>query len=412
MLVDRFWQSGISNESRDEFYARISETGSTYEGFGSTVRSVPRSIRDWCYHIIYGLTRFEEQFFGLQELAGPLAEALLGNATALSAHHLQRVISLLERLVQRCPPHYRATFLPPMLRLFFTQMDVKISAEWETLEKARMQATEDDELGDEMKAESILRATTYAVVLFISTILYVKQESLMAEKDRGMAPSSKSLRNLVYADPSILEPLILFCTHILRRQDTRCCTAVCKALRSLIWIFNLDQSLPRSEINQAMTIPQSAAYPQIREFISTEVLKACITSLNEPYFVDVQRDLAMLIANILVSYAPKTNTPRAVLLSLPDMAPARVDASLKKIVAMTSERQQRALVLSLLEGVRGRSIAEVGKIDMAVRGGKKKKEGFVAGLMEGGEGMEVQREGIQRGGSPGLEGMAGMFGDA
>lgn len=172
MLVDRFWQSGISNESRDEFYARISETSSTFEGFGSSVRGIPRTIRDSCYHIIFGMTRFEEQFFGLQDLSIPLAEALLANATALSAHHLQRLISLVERLVQRCPSHHRETFVPPLLTLFFTQVDKKISIEWESIEQAKIQTAQDDEnLGDEMKAESILRATTYAVVTFASGLL-------------------------------------------------------------------------------------------------------------------------------------------------------------------------------------------------------------------------------------------------
>lgn len=171
MLVDRFWQSGISNESRDEFYARISETGSTYEGFGSTVRGIPRSIRDWCYHIIYGMTRFDEQFYGLQDLPVPLAEALLTHATALSAHHLQRLISLVDRLVQRCPSHHRENFLPPLLTMFFSQVDKKISAEWEGIEKTKLESTQDEDLGDEMKAESILRATTYAVVSFASTLL-------------------------------------------------------------------------------------------------------------------------------------------------------------------------------------------------------------------------------------------------
>lgn len=401
MLVDRFWQSGISSESRDEFYARISETGLTYEGFGSTIRGVPRSIRDWCYHIIYGMTRFEEQFYGLQELAVPLAEALLANATALSAHHLQRLISLVERLVQRCPPHYRESFLPPLLRLFFAQADSKISSEWESIEKARLQSAEDDDLGDEMKAESILRATTYAVVSFASFLLDQKTETALADNSNqsNIAASSSSSRLLVLSDPSILEPLILFCTHTLRTRDSRCCTLICRVLRSMIPVFNTEPSSPS----------HSPSHPQIREFICTEVLKACITSLNEPYFVDVQRDLATLIANILSSYSDKTETPRAVILSLPDMAPHRVDDALAKIRSLSSERQQRALVLSLLEGVRGVSIHEQGRIEQ--KRGRKKKEGFVAQLQEQ-SGMEVQNEGIQRGNSPGLEGMADMFGGA
>ena len=172
MLVDRFWQAGISNESRDEFYARIAESGDTYEGFASAIRGIPRQIRDWCYHIVYGMTRFEEEFFGLKELPRPLAEALLTDASYLSTHHLQRLIALVERLVQRCPAHHRRHFMPPILALFFSQTDKKISAEWEVIERSSTQSVEgEDQLNDEMKAESVLRATTYAVVNFASSIL-------------------------------------------------------------------------------------------------------------------------------------------------------------------------------------------------------------------------------------------------
>lgn len=388
MLVDRFWQSGISNESRDEFYARISETGSTYEGFGSTVRGVPRSIRDWCYHIIYGMTRFEEQFYGLSELASPLAEALLTNATALSAHHLQRLISLVERLVQRCPPHHRQSTLPPLLRLFFAQVDAKISAEWESIERARIQTADDDDLGDEMKAESILRATTYAVVSFASTMLDQKAEIGLSEAGPNpIRESANSTRSIILSTPEILEPLILFCTHTLRTKDLRCCTIICRVLRSMVPVFNSD----------------AAPAPQVREFICTEVLKACITSLNEPYFVEVQRDLATLIANIVNLYSDKTSTPRDVLLSLPDMSERRVDEALTKIGEVTSERQQRALVLGLLEGVRGVSIHEQGRI---VAKGKAKRSKVMEQFME-----VESKPTVVRGNSPGLEGMAGMFGD-
>lgn len=427
MMVDRFWQSGISTESQDEFYARISESGSTYEGFASTIRGVPRSIRDWCYHIIYGMTRFEEQFYGLQDLAMPLAEALLSNAPSLSSHHLQRLISLVERLVQRCPAQYRQSFLPPLLMLFFAQVDKKISAEWESIDKAKMQAAQDNELGDEMKAESILRATTYAVVAFASTLLDQKTgssaaglrfrmlrltdlcetETALAENGAAstIASSTNSTRLLILSTPSILEPLILFCTHTLRMHDSRCCTLICRVLRSMIPVFNTDPTTAAETEGQQH-------HAQVREFISTEVLKAAIVSLNEPYFVDVQRDLATLIANILHLYSPHTPTPRNVILSLPDMNERKVDEYLEKIRELTSERAQRACVLGLLEGVRGVSIHEAGRIDRGRKGGgggKKKGSQWTSG---GNGGMEVEErsKGVIRGGSPGLEGMADMFG--
>ena len=386
MLVDRFWQAGISNESRDEFYARIAESGDTYEGFASAIRGIPRQIRDWCYHIIYGMTRFEEEFFGLKELPVPLAEALLTDASSLSTHHLQRLIALVERLVQRCPPHHRRHFMPPILSLFFSQTDKKISAEWEVIERSSTQSVEgEDQLSDEMKAESVLRATTYAVVSFASTLLDQRPTDATPPPP---PPAALLMRTLILSEPSVLEPLILFCTHALRMRDSRCCTLICRILRSILPSFTADE-------------PPA---PQVREFISTEVLKACITSLNEPYFADIQRDLANLIANILALYSPLTPTARDILLSLPDMSSQKVDSAIERIVASASERTQRVLVLELLEGVRGVSIHEMGKIDR--RDGKGKKSALMMQYMQ----VEEKSGGGKREQSPQLEGMAEMFG--
>lgn len=101
----------------------------------------------------------------------------------------------------------------------------------------------------------------------------------------------------------------------------------------------------------------------MREFISTEVLKACITSLHDSYFVDMQKELADLIASIVTTYSGKTDTPRIVLLSLPSMTDIRVDRTIRHLLkAPENGRQRRALILDLLAGLRGVSISEQGKV--------------------------------------------------
>ncbi|KAK5201063.1 karyopherin, partial [Cryomyces antarcticus] len=82
VLTDRFWQAGISNESRDEFYARVSGSRSSMEGFASTVRGTARQVREQGYQILYGMTKLREQFYGYKELPEPLAQALFSNAHA------------------------------------------------------------------------------------------------------------------------------------------------------------------------------------------------------------------------------------------------------------------------------------------------------------------------------------------
>jgi len=185
----------------------------------------------------------------------------------------------------------------------------------------------------------------------------------------------------ILATPQILEPLLLFCRNALRIHDTRCCALTIRCLRN---------SIPSLR-------PQGAA---VRAFLCHEVLQSAITSLHDPYFVDVQKDLAALIAQIVVLDDPR---PRELILCLPGLAdqPDRVDRYIAKLRSCASEKQARSLVLDLLSSVRGVSIHELGRMERVVRKRTKMQEQYMT---------EVERTGIVRGGSPELAGVADMFG--
>jgi exportin-5 len=171
VMTDRFWQAGISTESRDDFFARVSGSKSTYEGFASTVRGTVRQIRENSYYILYSLTRFRDFFYGIADLPGPLSQALFGNASALSAHHLSVLLSVSSHLIENCPAALRPHFLPPMIEGLFRELDRKISSEWEAVNRQVIGAEENGNLTDEMKTESILRQLTYSSVSLVAVLL-------------------------------------------------------------------------------------------------------------------------------------------------------------------------------------------------------------------------------------------------
>lgn len=188
---------------------------------------------------------------------------------------------------------------------------------------------------------------------------------------------------------------MLFCTHALRMRDTRCCSIITRVIRSLLQDF--------APPNNSPTIVT------IREFICSEVLKACITSVHEPYFVDMQKDLALLIASIWVLYGSSSPTPRSVMLSLPGIDPQRVAYAESALLRSTSARQQRALILELLEGLRGVSIAEQGKILDSREERRKTRSALQEKYMKNEmEGQQTTKVDINDG--PDLGGVADMFG--
>ncbi|KAG8625378.1 hypothetical protein KVT40_007129 [Elsinoe batatas] len=397
MLVDRFWQSGISSESRDDFAARVSGSSKTYEGFASTVRGAPRQVRDSCYYIIHGMTRFPDVFYGITDLAEPLATALLGDAEYLSTHHLQRLISLLDRLVERCPSHNRQIFLSPLISLAFSKLRIKLTKEWELVEASRSTDTDTTHnLSEEMKADSIVRSTTYTVINFAHKLLVPSQ----IPRPSSATPDTL-LSTLLLSSPTTTEPLVAFLTDALRMRDSRCVAIATHVLRSVVAQYTAlvqpGQDKPQPSDEQRHTGSTVQAH------LETTCLQAAITSLNESYFVDVQKDLSALIACVVHNYAPCSGRAVGFLLSIQGLDPGRVQNAVHRVVSSKKEREQRAIVMELLEGIRGVRMSEVGKIGV---GGNRRDE---KGKRRWVEGMDTG-EGIVRGGTP-PEGMGEMFGD-
>jgi exportin-5 len=383
VLTDRFWQSGISTESRDDFFARVSGSKSTYEGFASTVRGTVRQIRESSYYILYSLTRFHDHFYGIPDLPQPLSQALFGNAQALSAHHLSVLLSVSTHLIEGCPGPIRPHFLPPVMSGLFGELDRKISSEWATLNQKIAESGEDDNLTEEMKTESILRQLTYSSVSLVSGLLDMHRAESPPRRDGR--PRDPPMWKFIIDTPSVLEPILLFLKTVIRVRDTRSVVVAVRVLRQVISKFK--EKSP------------------IHDFFCVELLKAAITSLHEPQFVDCQKDLASLIATIIHLDDEK---PRSILLSLPGMDDThRVDRRLAKLrtAHRQDERMQRSVVLDLLSSVRGVSIHEQGKIERAK---PKKRTAFQEQYMN----VDQQQPAIVRGGSPGLAGVADMFGNA
>jgi exportin-5 len=407
VLSDRFWQAGISEGSKEEFYARVLDKKGTLEGLASTIRGSIRFVRETCYAIILCMSRLEMVFYGFGELPRPLAHALFAKSFNLSTHQHVNLLNLARYLVDDCPVELREHFVPPLLAACFQQMDAKINSEWEKLEQQQVVEAAGEALTEEMKAESILRQVTYTAVVMVADFLDPTKRSrksipapgflgltyfpdpplVRAENDpqTGSLRKYPSLRKFCLMQSMIVEPLLLFATHAIRMRDSRCCSIILRVFRSIVPEFAVTAETQSPKAQQPLpapgeeheALPNSAAGDQytdttplppevasvIREYISSDVLRACITSFHEPYFVDLQKELAALIAAIIVYYSPLTKTPKEVLLSLPNVKASDVDR-LDEFTAKPAShtRQQRALVLDLLKDLKGVSIAEMGKL--------------------------------------------------
>lgn len=171
ILTDRFWQVGISAGSRDDFYARVGGTKSTLEGLASSIRATMRAVRETGYRILYYMSLLGEHFYGFKELPEPLSRALFSDACALSTHQMAVLVEMIRPVIDNCPAGFRSHFLPPILVALFQQLDRKASTEWDRMDKRTEIASEDDNLAEEMRDESILRQLTFTSVMVVVNLL-------------------------------------------------------------------------------------------------------------------------------------------------------------------------------------------------------------------------------------------------
>lgn len=206
------------------------------------------------------------------------------------------------------------------------------------------------------------------------------------------------MREFCLSSQSIVEPVLTFLSHAIEMRDTRSCGIVLRIFRSIIPEFSKTKpNLNGKEDTQFLA--------SIREFISHNVLMACISSLNEPYFVDLQRDIINCIVSILVYYSEDSTTPRQVLLNIPKIQEAAVDKCLQNIRNPSIQiRQQRALVLDLLNDIKGVSISEQGRINKPPVPGQRKERSKMQQAF-----MTESAATVKSNGSPVLEFVANLF---
>lgn len=181
----------------------------------------------------------------------------------------------------------------------------------------------------------------------------------------------------ILPNTTVLGSLLVFLTSALRMRDTRSTSVAIITFNRLLPFFRKPSP--------------------VRDFLCDHVLKAAISSFNEPYFVDSQNKLAGLIAQII---SLDEEVPRGIIAGLPGMKEEKVGRLFKRLAGVRSPTQGGAVVLELLSGLRGVSIHELGRMERPRIRAKEVVEADMGGVVE---------LGIKRGGEEELEGVAGMF---
>lgn len=165
--MERFWQVGVSTQTRDQFVDENVRAMHTLRDFADSVGHIIRYTREYAFLTLGSISQLEETMYEIPGMATNLWMALAGDSAGITSHSWRHMISLvLRNVIKNCPvylmPNFLKEFLPPLL----TKLDQVLLEKWERVHQngAMLIGDEDDAaLSEEMMEEHLLRQLTAIV---------------------------------------------------------------------------------------------------------------------------------------------------------------------------------------------------------------------------------------------------------
>lgn len=337
---ERFWQVGVSMQSKDEFERESLEASKTLRDFADSVGHIVRYTREYAFLTLGSISQLEETMYEIDGMGNMLYQAIAGqNTPGITSHCWRHTISIVVRnVVKNCPPEYMQQFLPPFISQFLMKLDEVLVGKWNTITANGYQLMDDDmienfdseeqSLSDEMMAEHLLRQLTAITVRLLIDL--VKLDSTNRHK--------RLVRDVALANGDMLLAVLTLCRHIMGYKDSRCCFNVCLILRDLVYY----KAIPKD--------------PVIRSYISQEIIPGLLSVFFDPYFHESIGEVGVIFA-FMFEDTPELISDAFEALGDPKNAPTFEEFK-EAIRISPSSDQRRGMILEFLNGFKDSSDEE------------------------------------------------------
>jgi len=351
VVVERFWQHGVSSKTKDEFMDKKANTG---QDFTDAIQGFLKYSREYACVLLAAMTLVGETFYSQRNLAQNIVEAFFADQQGMSLNTWRTVLnSLMHPLIVNCPSSMYEQFLQPLLISILHELDAKLVAEWDRLSRRGLLIVREEEgedsqdLSDEMMEESLLRQMSGAGVKLLLALIgpaAIPKDIPAAKKDKETAIPQ---REFLLTNNAVLEKFLPLCTRLLTIHDTRSCSSAIRIFRSIL--------------------PELVdAGPEVKTYICTQIFRSALEAMHDPYFSELQRDIAYVITVIYVGFSDFSLAPRETLASV--LPEARVAKLHERLETTRSQRTQRSVILEALESIKGVPRSEMGRreVDLGI----------------------------------------------
>lgn len=364
---ERFWQEGISIQSKETFQEENVKAMHTLRDFADSLGHIIRYTREYGYMVIQSFTDLEETLYEIPNAATTLWKALTDERAGITLHSWRHMITTVVRpIIKNCPVKCIDVWMPEFLPLMLTTLDEVLVEKWSTVViQNETQVDSDEQLSKDMLEEHMLRQLTQVIVRMLIDLV-----------GQGV-PASLNLnqikmRQLISNSPmTIWGPLMRLMTHIMEFRDTRCTFNVILILRHL------------------STDIMNSGNTEMDEYIVKVIFQVLINILNDKFFTEAHSEAAYTLTLLYTGERVKSDMAMAIMQSYLNIPLEQLSEFEKDLASCTKSKEKRNLFMKLVQDANKMSTEdeEYGKardklLQSAVRRIKKKEE--VDGLDNGG----------------------------
>lgn len=325
--MERFWQQGVSIESKETFIEESVKAALTLRDFADSVGHLIRYTREYAFLTIGSLSQLEDTLYEIPNIATSLWNALAGDTVGVTLHSWKHMInSCLRSVVKNCPIKYVDIFMAELLPKALYDIDKLIVEKWEKvyLKGLQLQGNEDDAtLSEEMMEEHMLRQLTATVVRLLMDI--VPQFNAKSVTDTQFA-----CKRLVTTNKEVMGAFLQICCHIITLKDTKCSFNTILVARNILPAIVLKDN-------------------DVDKYLCETFVKALLKVLMDDYFVETNSDAATALTTLYCALRSKNDYPARVLIdTLPNITALHVSNFETLLVGSRSLRHQRAALLELI----------------------------------------------------------------
>lgn len=387
--VERFWEAGASNKSKDEFIDEHMKAMHTLRDFADSVGHIVRYTREYILLVISAISSLGTVFYEIDESPQLLIDSIAifkpdtkRISPGVSTHGWKQIMNVAVRpIIRNCPDECAPKFMSVFLPKLFETLDILLTEKWSS-DKYEIDMTpkrvDDDEMTEEILEENLLRQFTTVVVRIMIDCVGQSATSSSNVKTK-FNPLQLKMRKIIFNDLGILAPFLKLLNHLMSFKDNKCsfnAILVMKCCLSDILIKN----------------------NSVDEFFSYEVMTNILMNiLCQNAFKDSFYEALYVFTVLFLTLCKEYKSTRKYLYELSHGYD--IDGLCQKLNIVDNYKEQRALMVEFIDWIkseigRGADALDNGATEMEM---KEKREAILKRaterlLAKNGDGSEVLGE--------------------